>query len=171
MARRNRQVEGRMVSEYLLKFYANFPRITMVPLGAIDDQLSAQVGYQKAINMSRPFRPEVDAIVILPRHLLLIESKVFKVIDGLAKLPLYAALVPTTPELRQYMPRELIMQLVVGWTNPNLESMAKTAGVQVVVYAPPWLDEEVQRMHHYWTAEYQTERQKKLEMRQYFGVE
>ncbi len=170
MARRNRQVETRMVSEYLLQHYASFPRLTMVPLGAVDDQLQVQYGYAKAIRMSRPFRPEVDAVVILPRHLLLVEAKVWKVVDGLAKLPLYKSLVATTPEFREYKDLEVIMELVVGWTNVNLETMARAAGVAVKVYSPPWLADEVSRMQSYWTAEYQSERQKKLEMQDYFGV-
>lgn len=171
MARKTRQIETRMMAEYLLQYYSKFPRLTAVPLGSVSDTLMASVGYQKAIGLSRPFRPEVDAIVILPNYLLLLEAKVFKVVDGCAKLPLYKSLVPTTPELKQYLPREIIMQLVVGWSSPNLETMAAAAGVQLKTYAPPWLDEIVQSYHRYWTAEYQQQRQKKLDMRQYFGVE
>ena len=171
MARKNRQVESRMVADYLLKYYAAFPRLMMVPLGGVDDRLAQQVGIEKALNLSRPFRPEIDAIVVLPRHLLLIETKVFRIVDGLAKPPLYAALVPSTPELRKYLPREIMMQIVVAWSNANLEAMAAAAGVQVIVFTPAWLEAEVQRYHRYWTAEYQEARQKRLEMREYFGVE
>ncbi len=171
MTRKNAQVETRMVSEYLLKEYSSFSTRTAVPLGKIDDKLSAQFGYQKAIDMSRPYRPEVDAIVFLPRYLVLIEAKVWNVVNGLAKLPLYKSLVPFTPELKQYSNLELLMELVVGWTNDNLEIMARELGVRVKVYSPPWLDDVVQKMHSYWTSDYQAERQRKMELRQTFGLE
>ena len=171
MARKTRQVEVRLVAEYLKANYSKFPFVMAQPLGKIDEALMAKEGYQRAINISRPFRPEVDAIVILPNYLLLIEAKVWHVLPGLAKLPFYKSLVPYTPELREYMPREVLMQLVVGWTNDNLEIMARSADVQVVVFSPPWVGQVVQDMNLYWTREYQAARQKKLEMREYFGVE
>jgi hypothetical protein len=160
-----------MVAEYMAQAYGKFTFMTKVPLGTIPEQLAASAGMEKALGIMRPFRPEVDAVVILPRYLLIIEAKVWSVINGLAKLPLYKSLVPFTPELRQYMPREVLMELVVGWTNPNLEIMARSVGVTVRVYAPEWLKEVVQGMHKYWTKEYQEERQKKLSMREYFGLE
>ena len=102
MARKNAQVESRMVSEYLLANYAKFPHRQAVPLGKIDEKLQAQVGYQTAIGYSRPYRPEVDAIVILPGALVLLEGKVWNVINGLSKLRPYKSLVPFTPEFKAY---------------------------------------------------------------------
>ncbi len=171
MVRKTQQVEVRMVSEYLLFAYAKFRSIKAVPLGKIDEKLQADLGYQKAINIMRPYRPEVDAVVILPRYLLLIEAKVWNVVNGLAKLPLYKSLVPFTPELKQYSNLEVLTELVVGWTNDNLEIMARDLGVKVVVYSPPWLADIVTKQHNYWTAEYQAERQRKLQMRELFGIE
>lgn len=171
MARKSRQVETRLVAEYLKERYSEFTFIMKQPLGAIPDEIIKTEGYKRALGLLRPFRPEVDAVVILPRYFLIIEAKVWSIIDGLAKLPLYKSLIPVTPELKQYMPREVLMQLVVGWTNPNLEIMARSVGVEVKVYRPDWVVEVVEGMHHYWTREYQAERQKKIKMREYFGVD
>jgi hypothetical protein len=171
MARKSRQVETRMVSEYLLLNYSKFPSRTGVPLGTIDDKLSAEQGYQKAINMSRPYRPEADAIVFLPNYILLVEAKIWNVINGLAKLPMYRDLVPFTPELAPYTGTEILMELVVGWTNDNLEIMARGLGVTIKVYSPPWLADVVRGMHNYWTKDYQAERQRILETRQNLGLE
>lgn len=159
-----------MVSEYLLKNYSKFPYIMKVPLGAIPEDLARREGTKQAARIIRPFRPEVDAVVVLPRYLLLVEAKVWNIISGLSKLPMYKSLVPLTPELKQYMPREVIMQIVVGWTNTNLEVMARDAGVTVQVFCPDWLKEVVEGMHEYWTREYRDEREKKLKMQDYFGV-
>jgi hypothetical protein len=171
MARKTRQVETRMVSEYLLSAYAQFPTRTAVPLGKVSESLMAFEGYQRAIGLSRPYRPEVDAIVFLPNYLVIIEAKVWQIMFGLAKLPMYKDLVPATPELSEYKNREVIMELVVGWTNDNLEMMAKNAGIRVRVFCPDWLKSVVDGMHMYWTADYARERQRKLEMRQNLGLD
>lgn len=171
MARKSRQVETRMVSEYLKENYSKFPFIIKQPLGVVSEDILKEEGYERGLKMMRPFRPEVDAVVILPHNILLIEAKVWSIVDGLAKLPLYKSLVPVTPELKQYMPREVMMQLVVGWINPNLKIMARSMDVEVHLYCPPWLQEVVESMHKYWTREYQEDRQGKLRMREYLGLE
>jgi len=171
MARKSRQVETRMLSEYLLKTYGKFSYIMDIPLGRVDEKLMAAQGYQQAINMSRPFRPRADAIVILPRYLVIVEAKVWNVVNGLAKLPLYRSLVPFTPELKDYLPRDVLMELVVGSTPSNLEIMAREQDVKLVIYNPPWMQEIVDSMNKYWTPEYQRLRQEKIAMREYYGVE
>ena len=171
MARKSRQVETRLIAEYLKERYPEFTFIMKQPLGVVSEELMKKEGYQKALGVMRPFRPEVDAVVILPSYFLIIEAKVWSIVDGLAKLPLYKSLIPVTPELKQYMPREVMMQLVVGWTNPNLEIMARSLDVEIKLYCPDWLKQVVEDMHYYWTREYQDARQKKIKMRKYFGVE
>lgn len=171
MARKTQQVETRLVSEYLKNQYGNFPFIEKQPLGRIGDELLTSLGYQKAIAISRPMRPEVDAIVLHPKWLILIEAKVWHVVDGMAKLPLYKSLVPFTPELKEYATRDIIMELVVPWTNPNLEIMARDAGITVKVYCPPWIDEVVARVQNYSTREYRLAREDKLRNRELLGLE
>jgi len=171
VARKTRQVETRLIAEYLHDRYGKFPTITKQPLGTVPAHLIESEGYKRAVGVMRPFRPEIDGIIILPRYLVLVEAKVWSVINGLAKLPMYKSLVPFTPELKQYMPRGILMELVVGWTNDNLQIMARDAGVSVKVYCPDWLVEVVEGMHKYWTADYRREREQKLRMREYYGIE
>jgi len=160
-----------MISEYLKRRYSSFPFIMNVPLGKVSEDLMRDVGYKTALGISRPFRPIADALVVLPNYLLLIEAKVWSVIDGLAKLPLYKSLVPFTPELREYRSRKVIMQLVVAWTNPNLEIMARSQGVSLKLYNPPWLVEVTESMQKYWTKEYREAREAKIRMREHLGLE
>jgi len=160
-----------MLSEYLQLTYPKYMQIRGVPLGVIDSKLMADVGFKKAVAYSRPYRPEADSLVILPGALVLIEAKVWNVINGLAKLPLYKSLVPVTPELKEYHKLPVVMELVVGWTNSNLEIMAGELNVKIKVYSPPWLNEVVQRMQNYWTADYRAARDQKLQQRQVLGLE
>jgi len=171
MARKTQQVESRLIAEYMKEKYSKFPYILKQPLGKISDTLMADLGYDKAIRLSRPSRPEVDAVVILPKHLILIEAKVWSVVNGLAKLPLYKSLVPVTPELRDYQDKELLMELVVAWSNDNLEIMARAAGATVKVYHPPWVEDIVANMHNYWTADYRAQRAEKLRLREELGLD
>lgn len=171
MVRKNDQVETRMVAEYLEKNYSSFPYKMGVPLGALPAELLAEHGFAKTLGMIRPYRPEVDAIVVLPRHFLLIEAKVWNIINGLAKLPIYKSLVSVTPELQKYQPRDILMQLVVGWESQNARIMAADHGISIKVFCPDWLKEKRDSMHKYWTKEYQKEREDKLRMRAYFGVD
>lgn len=170
-SRKSRQVETRMVSEYMLAIYGKYTHLTKVPLGKVPQELMSEVGYKRAVGMTRPFRPEVDAVAVLPGALILIEAKVWNIVNGLAKLPMYKALVSVTPELAQYSHLPVIMELVVGWTNENLEIMARDAGVRIKVYCPPWLEEVVESMHKYWTPEYRAHREEKLRLRESFGLE
>lgn len=171
MARKTQQVESRMVSEYMLSQYAKFPFSLGVPLGSVPRELLEKEGSQRALGLMRPYRPEVDAVVYLPRYLVLIEAKVWNVLNGLAKLPFYKSLVPITPELQEYKNRDVLMHLVVGWSNPNLEYMARDAGVELHVFCPPWLQQVVDGMHKYWTPEYRREREQKLQLREHFGID
>ena len=171
MARKSRQVETRMIAEYLKEYYSSFSFIMDCPLGKVPEDLQREIGYKRALGLTRPFRPIVDAVVILPRHLLLIEAKVWQVLPGMAKLPFYASLVPFTPELRQYLPRQTLLQLVVGQTNDNLAIMATSHDIAIKVYDPPWLHEVVESMNKYWTKEYREKRDAKIRMREALGLE
>jgi len=170
-SRKSRQVEVRMVAEYLKTTYSSYMFITKQPLGQVPDQLAAEVGMKRAMGMTRPFRPEVDAVVIMPGAMVLVEAKVWNIVNGLAKLPVYKALVPITPELKQYSQLPVAMELVVGWTNPNLETMARALDVRVRVFCPDWLGLIVEDMHKYWTKDYQEARKERLELREYYGIE
>lgn len=169
--RKTRQVETRLVAEYLKERVLPHFFIQRVPLGNIDEELVARIGTRAALGISRPFRPEVDAVVIYEGVIEVVEAKIFKIVDGIAKLPLYASLVPHTPELKKYMPRRVGMRLVVPWTSPTLWAMAEKMNVTVEVFCPEWVKEEVERYHSYWTADYRRLREEKQKLRAYFGVE
>ncbi len=171
MARKTQQVETRLVAEYLKEHYGNFPHIAKQPLGLPSPELLKTEGYEKGLRMQRPNRPEVDAIVLLPRYFVLIEAKVWHIVDGMAKLPLYRSLIPFTPELKQYLPRETIMELVVPWSNPNLEIMCRDADIRLVVYKPDWINEVVNRVQQYGTRDYRLAREEKLRNRELLGLE
>lgn len=163
--------ERRLIAEYVaLKFPDR--RVTLgCPLGPAiyrgedvgDDLL--------ALAMSRPWRLEVDALVVMDNALLLIEGKIQKWVDGMAKLPLYGSLVDATPELARYQGWERKLRLVIPWTMPQMEATAQNLGVELDVFAPDWIHEYVATLQSYWTREYQEARQGKIALRRRLGVE
>ena len=171
MARKTRQVEARLVAEYLKETYSQYTFITKQPLGKIPEELLKKEGYRRAIGMTRPFRPEIDAVVILPGALVLVEAKVWAVINGMAKLPMYKSLVPFTPELQQYQKLPIVMELVVAKTNTNLEIMCRAAGIRLVLYAPDWVLKVIKEIELYWTSDYRRAREEKLKLREFYGIE
>lgn len=110
-------------------------------------------GPAKAARIHRPWRPEVDALVILPGALLLIEAKIMKYMDGLSKLPIYKALVPHTAELSVFSNRPVIMHLLLPAKIPWIMDVAKDVGVEVYTWAPDWVLRIWEERDKYWTPE------------------
>ncbi len=63
------------------------------------------------------------------------------------------------------------MELVVPWTNPNLEIMCRDADIRLHVYCPAWINEVVNRVTNYSTREYRLAREEKLRNRELAGLE
>lgn len=88
----------------------------------------------------------------------MVEGKIFKVIDGLAKLPIYKDLWPSTPEAREMKNWPVEMRLVAPRTAPWFEEAARAKNITVVVYRPDWVDEYELEYQKYWTKEYRESR-------------
>lgn len=148
-----RSTEPRWVSAYIKEFYPKDEVHLRCPLGPIPDELKQLYGPAKAAKVYRPSRPEVDALVILPGAILLIEAKVTKYMDGLAKLPVYAALVPKTPELMEFRKRPVLMHLLLPVAIPWVKAAAPEMGVEVITWAPDWVLQRWEDRDKSWTAE------------------
>lgn len=141
------------MSSYIKEFYPDGEVRLRCPLGPIPVELKQLYGPAKAAKVYRPSRPEVDACVILPKTILLIEAKIFKYMDGLAKLPVYAALVPETEELMVFSDRPVIMRLLLPTAIPWVVAAAPKLGVEVKTWAPEWVMTIWEDRDKYWTPE------------------
>lgn len=171
MARKTKQVEIPYLASYILSHYAQFPVLYDQGLGAIPEEYLRKYGTAKGIALYDPTRLHVDAIVLLPRYFLLIEAKVWEVMLGLGKLPIYASLVSITPDLKQYQPREVLMELVVARTNENLETAARSVGIKVVKYLTPEVELALRERENYQLPEYRAKREQILKTRASLGLE
>lgn len=163
--------ERRYIAEYVAKTFPDSPVKLGCPLGPGVRGLVEEYGLPKALTMSRGFRPEVDAVVVLPEKLIVIEAKIFKIVDGISKLPVYASLIPATPELWIHRKLPVEMRLITPWLTAQVQEMARGMGVEVDIYNPPWIKDYVDKMHSYWTAEAREARAAKLKLREILGVE
>jgi len=166
-----REIEPRWVAEYCLTHYAGFPVSYRVPVGPIPADMVTEMGMDKAIRAYRPWRPEVDAIVYLPNYLVLIEAKVFKYMDGLAKLPMYKSQIPLTPQLKEHKDKEVLMELLLPVEIPWVTSMALNSGVKVVVWAPDWVLKIWEERNKYWEPEQRLLREQRKEVLRKLGYE
>lgn len=165
------QRERALISSYIRDRFPRSRVILGAPLGPVPEQLTATWGRFKALRVARGLRPEVDALVFDNHRLVLIEAKILKWVDGLAKLPLYKGLVATTPELQEYVSWPVDMVLVTPWTSENIQAAAQALGVQVEVYSTPEVEVYAQELHKYWTSEYQSARSDKRRARELLGLE
>jgi len=152
------------VSWYVAKTYPKAQVRLRCPLGPVPDALKDLHGPGKAAAVYRPWRPEVDALVITDVAVTLIEAKIQKYMDGLSKLPVYRDLIPTTPELVEYRHLSVNMVLLLPAQVDWVEAAAKKSGVKVVVEAPDFIKEAWEDRDKYWTPEAirERERRKKL---------
>ena len=146
-----REIEPRWVSWYIKENYPDAEVRLRCPLGRIPDELKELHGPAKAAKVYRPWRPEVDALVILPGAILLIEAKIFKYRNGLGQLIIYGALVRRTPELDVFQDRPILMHLLLPTPIPWIVDVAPEFGIEVVTAAPEWLMTIWEERDKYWT--------------------
>lgn len=184
--------EGRLVAEYVAVKFPQYIVATRQPLGPGLDDVSPSA--------SRPWRPEVDAWVIMadPREvrwhyearargrgqttivvvdevppgtvLLLIEGKIRQLIDGLAKLDLYRDLVPETPELVGLAGSETRIRLVAPRIGEWVESLARRRNTELDAFEPEWVRDYWSWRDRYWTAGYRIDRDEKIKARERLGL-
>lgn len=153
--------EARYVSEFVLEKYPNATKKLRCPLGTAPESFIKEFGLRKALNVYRPSRPEVDACVIEGDHIVLIEGKIMKVLDGISKLIVYRDLVQETPELVAYKTLRVDAVLVTpkppGWTR----TVAEKNNISIEIFLPEWLDEYYKKQESYWTSEERLRREER----------
>jgi len=156
-----RDLEPRWVSWYVARHYPRDIVKLRCPLGPIPDALREAVGEAKGIKMYRPWRPEVDALVIKPGGIDLIEAKIFKFMDGLSKLPVYKSLVPVTPELRAWKDLPVRMFLLIPAPIEWVQTAASRTEVMAVAEAPDDIKKVWEERDKYWTKPFMEAREKR----------
>ena len=146
------------------EFYPDEEVRMRCPLGPIPPQVKELYGPAKAAKVYRPSRPEVDALVVLPGAILLIEAKVFKYREGLGGLVVYNSLIDTTEELAPLLPRHVLMHLLLPREIPWVMASARKLGIEVYTWAPEWVLRIWEERDKYWTPEAKLRRERRKDL-------
>jgi hypothetical protein len=165
-----REIEPRWVSEYVKEFYPHAEVHLRCPLGPIPEELKALYGPAKAAAIHRPWRPEVDAVIVTPGAVILLEAKVQKYMNGLSKLPVYAACLGSTPELQPILVgRNVLLHLLLPYPIPWVVKAAEGMGVTVIDWVPDWVADVWNERDKYWTPEYRMKREERKQLLRKLG--
>lgn len=135
--------ERRLLAEYLA---ATFPHDRVMQEVRLGGPPPAPYGFGDD-NSTRAYlgnrRRYADALVIRATDVILIEAKVEADPGIVSTLQLYGKLMPLTPELREFKDRRLRMMLLWAIDDPVLATIAKQAGIEVVVWCPQWVKDDL----------------------------
>jgi hypothetical protein len=134
-----KQRERRYVPEFVNERYAQ--RVSVfynMAVGPAPEELS-RLHPEIPLENFRRWRFWIDAVVITPKSLVLIEGKIRTPAEGLGQLLLYRELLPQTPELRPYAYLPVDMVLATPRPDPRVIGVAASLGIRVEVFAPQWV--------------------------------
>lgn len=147
MARREyKQRERRFVPEFVEKRYPT--RVTVfynMAIGPPPEELQKAFPETPLAHLRR-WRFWIDAVVIQPNRMILIEGKLRKPQEGLGQLLFYKALLPQTPELDPYKLYPVEMVLIVPREDPRVITFATAVGIKIEIFRPPWVIEYLKKI-------------------------
>ena len=137
---RYRQVERRWIMEYIMtKCRDAIYRVAHKRLGALPPDLLRRTTGVPASTL-KVYLPYVDAVVVYPDRIELIEFKVHDPLKAVAQLIYYKTLALQDEELKRFMPRPIVLKLVYWRYDANLDAVCRANGIVLEVDKPVWLD-------------------------------
>lgn len=140
--------ESRLVSEYLADRWPGRRHLQRVRVGGIPAGLTVDDLDPAELVALGVWRRWVDALVVDPPSLHVIEAGLVASPGDLSQLQLYLRLVPQTPELSDLATLQLKGRLVYAIADPVLTAMAREQGIACETYCPPWVGPYLAERHH-----------------------
>lgn len=125
-----RQLETRLLNEYLWKNYRTNLQWKNVPLGQLPTQEKARM-YQVLLRRA-------DAVVIQDDSLIIIETKMYPDLSGLGELIEYRELIKKTPRFEKYRFSPIKLIFVTTSLDYNMKQTMAKNNIEYVVYSPQW---------------------------------
>lgn len=133
--------EKRLVMEYLVEKYAGYEWFVGYRVGADPEMAGGEYEDEAERRLARNVNYWVDAVVVTPTELVVIEATMYRGAAKAGKLLEYMMLLPATPGLRPYLGRRVVGEVVSAQDDPLGREVCKGLGIRFVVYEPPWLGE------------------------------
>lgn len=132
--------EQRLVAEYLAKFYPKYEVRTRVHIGYVQPRLMGKFVSEATERLVGVFRNWVDAVIIMPDKLVMIEAKILPRPGVVGQILFYEGQLPFTPEFAEHKHKPIESVLLCAIEDPRLTKFAREHGIRVVVYRPKWID-------------------------------
>lgn len=136
------------MGDYLANRWAHRETIQHVRVGAIPFELPIDGLSEPEIRSLGVFRRWVDAVVIDPPTIRILEASVVPDPGDLGKLLLYLRLWPNTPEYHEFSGWPVEGRLVWAVDDPPVRALARELGLSAEIFHPPWVDDYFERLAH-----------------------
>jgi hypothetical protein len=133
--------EKRLLMEYLAENYPGCVWFVQFRVGSDPEMGGAEYEDEAERRLARNVNYWVDGVVVTPTELVVIEATMYRGAAKAGKLLEYMKLLPATPELRPYLGRRVVGEVVSAQDDPLGREVCKDLGIRFVVYAPSWLPE------------------------------
>jgi hypothetical protein len=137
--KRRRQTEALLCSQFVAENYPSgriFIQQYLGPFSSAEDHALLSNSERRAMGTGRR---RADAVIVLPDKIVVIESYVHVQLGKLSQLMTYLQLVPSTPELADFMHLPIEGILVGAQRDPILDQMAARFNIAVVIFRPSWV--------------------------------
>lgn len=132
------QRERRYIVDYVRTRYPDAYAIFNQRLGGMPAKLEGVDIGNISSNIYKVFNRYVDALVIQPDKVLLIEAKILADLGAVSQLEYYAALVGQTPDLARYSALPLELHIVTASADPSFVAFAASKNITIDIYRPPY---------------------------------
>ncbi len=143
MARGNEPAEARLLSEYIMRRWPNAAVSFRVKVGPDVKLPSGELSAEATNRLTIILKRWADALVEDGGTIWLIEAKIKNIYAALGQLEAYLELLPQTPELSHLKGRQVKGLLVLGRRDKMVDEMAARKGIEVDVYRPQWLKDQL----------------------------
>src|SRR5712691_2924014 len=140
--------ESRLVAEWVTQTWPHAIIKFRVDVGDLTPAMSATGLSAAELRKLGRSRRWVDAMVVEPATVHLVEAKIRLEPGALEQLELYKALFPLTPELAHLQHITPTLHLVFAVEDPALSAIARERGVLVHTFHPPWVDDYLAQLLH-----------------------
>ena len=132
---KKRRLEARFLNEWLMMKFPTALRWKRVRVGPLPDK---KLGRLMMITLRW-----ADAVVFDGKHVYIIEAKLKDDLGAISQLKNYVKLFPDTPEFQMLRDYPITPILLLPYPWPGLVKAAKAEGIQVEIFKPKWLYEEM----------------------------
>ena len=139
--RRSPMGEMELLAEYVARTYPQDLVMMRVRLGTVTTEVDLSGLPERSRGIVQVMARWADAVIVRPHELVVLEAGMRSDTGDVSKLQIYGSLVPLTAELRPYLDRPTVLELVVAIEDPVVTAWAEAAGIRVRLYKPAWLAE------------------------------